>query len=166
MHKFISASLLAALVVAGVASAGTATATFPVSATVTTNCLVSTAGGGLAFGNYAPGGGALTGTTVITLKCTAGAVTVALNGGTTTGGTITQRLMASGTNTLQYNLYQQAAGTTLWGNGTTGSTEAATGAGVTTPVSLTVYGMLPDNATNQAAPAGSYTDLITVTATF
>ena len=87
MRKFISASLLAALAVAGVASAGTATATFPVSATVTTNCLVSTAGGGLAFGSYAPGGGALTGTTVITLKCTAGAVTVALNGGTTTGGT-------------------------------------------------------------------------------
>jgi spore coat protein U-like protein len=30
----------------------------------------------------------------------------------------------------------------------------------------TVHGVLPDNANNQAAPAGSYNDTITVTVTY
>jgi spore coat protein U-like protein len=41
-----------------------------------------------------------------------------------------------------------------------------TGAGVATANTLTVYGQLLDNATNQVAVPGSYSDTITVTVTY
>jgi spore coat protein U-like protein len=75
--------------------------------------------------------------------------------------------MAFGANTLQYNLYTTAAFTTVFGDGSGASqTEAGTGAGVATAVSFTVFGQLPDNATNQAVVPGAYTDTITVTVTY
>ena len=93
--------------------------------------------------------------------------TVALNGGTTTGGTVAQRLMANGANTLQYNLYTTNTYTTIFGDGTgTSVTQAGTGSGVNTANTLTVYGQLPDSATNQAAVPGSYTDTVQVTVTY
>jgi spore coat protein U-like protein len=74
--------------------------------------------------------------------------------------------MASGTNTLQYNLYTTNGYATVWGN-TTGSWQSGTGAGLGTTNSLTVYGQIPDSATNQAAvPATTYADTITVTVTY
>jgi spore coat protein U-like protein len=45
-------------------------------------------------------------------------------------------------------------------------TVQATGTGVGTANAVTVFGQLPDSATNQAAVAGSYTDTITVTITY
>ena len=75
--------------------------------------------------------------------------------------------MAFGANTLQYNLYTTAAFTTVFGDGTGASqTEPGTGAGIATAVTFTVFGQLPDNATNQAAVPGGYTDTITVTVTY
>ena len=102
------------------------------------------------------------------MKCTNGSTySVALNGGGTSGGNITQRLMASGSNTLQYNLYTNSTHTTLWGDGTAGVTQPGTGAGLATATSFTVYGLLPDSATNQAAvPSATYADTITVTVTY
>ncbi|MBS0399895.1 MAG: spore coat protein U domain-containing protein, partial [Proteobacteria bacterium] len=41
-----------------------------------------------------------------------------------------------------------------------------TGAGVATANAMTVYGQLPDSATNQAAVPGAYSDTITVTVTY
>jgi spore coat protein U-like protein len=68
---------------------------------------------------------------------------------------------------LQYNLYTTAALGTVFGDGTAGTaTVAGTGAGVATAVAVTVYGQLPDNATNQAAVPGAYSDTITVTVTY
>jgi spore coat protein U-like protein len=89
-----------------------------------------------------------------------------LDKGTTTGGSITQRLLANSGDTLQYNLYTDTSRQTLWGDGTTGSTTSGTGAGYATTQTLTVYGRLPDNSTNQNAPVGTYTDTITVTVTY
>jgi spore coat protein U-like protein len=105
----------------GVAQAGSATAT------------------ALAFPAYVPGGGAMTQTSTVSVKCTkSSAYTVALNGGNTAGGTVAQRLMGSGANTLQYNLYTTTAHTVVWGDGT--------GSSVTQP--------------------GTYTDTITVTVSY
>jgi spore coat protein U-like protein len=151
------------------ASAGTATATIAVSATVQSNCLVST--NPLAFGVYQPGGGNMAVNTTMSVRCTKGTLfTIALNAGTTTGGSLTQRLMVNGTNTLQYNLYTTAALTTVWGDGTSGSaTVAGTGNGmaVGSAVTETVYGQLPDSAANQALPPGGpYADTVTVTVTY
>jgi spore coat protein U-like protein len=75
--------------------------------------------------------------------------------------------MAFGANTLQYNLYTTAAFTTVFGDGSGASqTESGAGAGVATAVAFTVFGQLPDNATNQAVVPGAYTDTITVTVTY
>jgi spore coat protein U domain-containing protein, fimbrial subunit CupE1/2/3/6 len=168
MHKILSATLAASVLAAGVAQAGTTSTTFAVTATVNATC--SAAATTLAFPAYTPGAGAVTGNSTITLTCTNGAQpTVALNPGTTTGDAFTQRLMASGTNTLQYNLYTSAGYGTVWGDGT-GSTKTVQvptpSTGIGTPQTLTVYGQLLDSATNKNAVPGSYSDLITATVTY
>jgi len=156
----------AAILTAGSASALTATTTFQVTATVLTTC--SVAATTLAFGNYTPGGGNVTGSSAVNVKCTKTTpFTAALNGGTTVGGTVAQRLMNSAGNTLQYNLYTTNAYGTVWGDGSgTSATQAGAGLGLATAVPFTVYGQLPDNATNQGAVPGAYTDTITVTVTY
>lgn len=150
------------------AVAATTTTTFAVTATVNANCLV--AANALAFGTYAAGGGNVDVSSTLSVRCTKNtAYTVALNAGTTTGGTLAQRLMGNGTDTLQYNLYTSAARTTVWGDGTASSaTVPGTGAGLAAgnAVTHTVYGRLTDSAANQAASAGSYSDTITVTVTY
>jgi spore coat protein U-like protein len=167
MHKILSATLGAAVLAAGVAqSATTTTTTFAVTATLQATC--SAAATALPFGTYTPGAGALANNSTISVKCTKNTpYTVALNAGTTTGTAFTQRLMASGANTLQYNLYTTAGFATVFGDGTgSTATSTGTGAGIATANTLTVYGQLPDSATNQAAVPGSYSDTITVTVTY
>jgi len=170
MRKVLIATLSsgALLAAAGIASAATTTSTFNVTATVLKNCLVSSAN--LGFGSYTPNTGALTGSSSVTVRCTKTTpYTVALNAGTTAGGTLAQRLLANGANTLEYNLYTTAGLTTIWGDGTGGTgTVAGTGNGVSigSAQTLTVHGSLPDNAVNQDAPPGSYADTITVTVTY
>lgn len=165
MRKILLATLAGALS-AGVATAATTTTSFQVTATVQSTC--SATATTLAFPDYTPGAGAQTGTSTISVRCSMNTpYTVALNAGTTTGGTLAQRLMASGPNTLQYNLYTTAAATTIFGDGTGGTgTGSGTGAGVGTANAMTVYGELPDSATNQAAVPGAYSDTITVTVTY
>ncbi len=153
---------------AGNAVAATTTTTFAVTATVNANCLV--AANPLSFGTYAPGGGDVDLNTTLSVRCTKNtAYTVSLNAGSTSGGSLTQRLMGNGTDTLQYNLYTSAARDTVWGDGTASTaTVPGTGAGLGVPnaISHTVYGRLVDSAANQAVSAGSYADTITVTVTY
>jgi len=166
MHKILTATLAFGVMAAGIAQAATTTTTFAVTATVQSTCSATAAT--LAFPNYTPGGGTQTGNTSISVKCTKNTpFTVALNAGSTTGDTFAQRLMGSGANTLQYNLYTSAALTTIFGDGTGGTgTVLGAGLGVATVNTVQVFGQLPDNATNQAAVPGSYSDTITVTVTY
>lgn len=149
----------------GTAGAATKTTTFGVSAVVNPNCLV--AAQALAFGGY-DGTAAKTGSSDITVRCSSGTTyAVSLSTG---GGTFAQRLLSgSGTNKLQYNLFTSPAATTIWGDGTLSTgTVPGTGAGMAAASTQThtVYGQLPDNAFNQGAPSGNYTDTITVTVTY
>ncbi len=166
MHKILTATLAAGVMAAGVAQSATTTATFAVTATVQSTCSASATA--LAFGTYTPGSGGLTNNSTISVKCTKNTpYTVTLNAGATTGDAFTQRLMASGANTLQYNLYTTAGFATVFGDGTGGTgTATGTGAGIATANTVTVYGQLLDSAANQAAVPGSYTDTITVTVTY
>lgn len=143
------------------AHAQTSTATFTVTATVLPTCTV-VGGVPLAFGVVTPGS-QRDGSVTVSATCTLGTpYTLALDAGTGSGATVASRLMTSGSDTLQYTLYQDAGRTTLWGDGTGGtSVRSSTGTGLTQ--SFTVYGRVPSNAT---APVGSYTDTITVTATY
>jgi spore coat protein U-like protein len=172
MHKLIHASLAIGsaigLLTGSLAHAGSTATTFTVTATVSASC--SATASTLAFPAYTPGTGAVTGTSTITLKCTSGAQpTVALNAGITAGDAFTQRVMAFGANTLQYNLYTTAAYQTVWGDGS-GSTKtvqvATPSAGLGTPQTLTVYGQLLDSSFNRNVVPGNYSDTITATVTY
>lgn len=136
--------------VAGVAAAGnscTATAT------------------SLALGTYTPGAGPAASAATVTVTCNSGAVfAVGANAGNS--GNQNQRLLTSGANSLQYNLYTTASHTTIWGDGT-GSTGVLSGTSTGSPYVLNYYGLLPDNAFNQAGVPGSgYSDTILVVVTF
>ena len=166
MRKILTATMIAAaLAAAGTASAAAATTTFGVSATVLKTC--SVAANPLGFGNYTPSSGALAANTTVNVKCSKTTpFTVTLNGGSTTGGNIAQRLMTNGTDTLQYNLYTTAAlchGVRRWNDR---RRRAWRGQRSGEAVAVTVYGNLPDNASNQAVSTGAYTDTINVTVTY
>lgn len=85
---------------------------------------------------------------------------VALNSGLNSSGN--QRRMASGGAFVNYNLYQDAARATPWGNGSNGATALA-GVGTGANQEMVVYGRVP----NQTTPAtGTYTDTVQVTITW
>lgn len=165
-NLMIAAGFATGLLAMGNAAAATTTTTFQVTATVANKCIIDSASD-MAFGDYSPTDGDKSATSDIVLRCSKGGTyNVGLDGGTT--GTVAQRLMANGSNTLQYNLYQEASHTTIWGNTVGTDTVAGTGNGMGVPQAIThtVYGQLLDSAFNQDAAVGSYADTITVTVTY
>lgn len=173
MRRVFKAAAAAAgiLAIAGSAQAATATSSIGVAAILGKVCTVSATN--INFGTYTPGGGALTGNSTISVKCTKSTgYSVALNAGSTAGGAFAQRLMAYGAETLQYNLYTTAAFTTVFGDGTLGTgTGSGTGVGLGAAAqTYTAYGQLVDSTANQnAAPnaaATTYSDTVTVTVTY
>jgi spore coat protein U-like protein len=107
---------------------------------------------------------AIPATGTITATCTYGdSYTLALNKGTTSGASLSNRLMAgSGSATVQYQLYTNSGHSTVWGDGTSGtSTSGGTGTG--SAQNYTVYGQVPAQTT--PAP-NTYSDTITVTITY
>jgi spore coat protein U-like protein len=163
-----SAAFLPLAIASVPAQAGTTTGTFQVTATVVTSCVINSAGN-LGFGNYdVNAGAALTGSSTINVNCTKNApYTIALNYGSH-GGTAANRIMQdAGTDTLNYNLYTDSGYTKVWNStcGGANNCDGGTGAGpgVGNAQSYTVYGQLPSG---QNAPAGSYSDTITITVNF
>lgn len=73
------------------------------------------------------------------------------------------RLMYSGTEVLEYNLYTDSARTMIWGDGSTGNSYVSDGyllGLLTVSRDYPVYGRLP---AGQNVPAGVYSDVIVVT---
>lgn len=134
------------------------------------SCAVSPAPTTVAFGNYDPTSGAAKSTTGnIAVTCSALVLftvsyVISLNAGNS--GSFTTRFMNLTGNHLNYNLFTQAGHTTIWGNGTAGTStvsDSYTAIGLSETRNYTVYGLLP---ALQAVPAGVYTDTITVTVTY
>jgi spore coat protein U-like protein len=71
--------------------------------------------------------------------------------------------MTSGTNTLGYKLFQNAALTTNWGNTVGTDTYSNTSSTSSLTQTITIYGQIP---ASEAAAVGSYTDTVTMTVTF
>lgn len=125
---------------------------------------------GVAFGVYDPTSAtALSGMGTVTSSCTGvGALaswTVALSSGVNSSGSFSPRKMKA-VRTMSYNLYTDAAHTTIWGDGTAGTTLPSQSVAAfvgTVAFPLTVYGLITPN---QDLPAGSYSDTITVTITY
>lgn len=145
------------------ALADTASSTLNVSATVTANCTVSTSP--IAFGTVNP----LSGTNVdaaggITVTCTNGTdweASAGVGGGS--GASFAARRMAAGTDLLNYNLYTNAARTSVWGDGS-GTTVVVSNTGTGSAQAVTIYGRVGSGQT--AVPPGSYADTVAVTVTY
>lgn len=169
MTKFLTATAIAAALLAGGASfakAGTATANLTVNVTLQANCTFTA---GTLAGNYLPGAGPLTVTNAaaVTVGCSQGAVNPTVSFGAGGSGNIAARTAANGANKLAYNLFTLPAGGVLLGDGTLGSTTVAVaGSTVATPKQVPVSMIVPDNAANQALPTGLYTDTVVATLAF
>lgn len=156
----IKAILVAAMGVAFASSAlaDTKTTTFNVTATVLSSCNVSATD--LAFGNYDPTAGDKDSTSTITATCTAGTTyAIALGEGQNTSR---QMKLTTGSELLDYELYQPSGYTTIWGDVGSGATvpqTSTTGA----PVNYTVNGRVTGG---QYVTAGAYTDEVLVTVTY
>lgn len=156
--------------------AATATSSFTVNATIVNGCAFGSSLsspisnlGTLNFGsmssiptNVDVVSSAGTGSVVVT--CTPGAtVTIAMDYGIN-GGNATRRIMtntSSATQTLGYQLYQDAARTQVWGTGTLVKTVSNF---PTTTQTYPVYARLFSVTTLPSA--GTYTDTVTVTLTY
>ncbi|HZG19215.1 MAG TPA: spore coat U domain-containing protein [Herbaspirillum sp.] len=131
----------------------------------------SSASNPVAFGLYDPQSSAhLDNTGSITVTCQATVslligYSVKLSAGSS--GAYSQRKMLSGTNSLNYQVYTDAARTSIWGDGSSSTGFIADGylLQVLTPVvrTYTVYGRVPGS---QNVKAGSYLDTLTVLITY
>ena len=111
------------------------------------------------FGNY----DTLTNTTLdgtgsISVTCDAtDSYTVALSSG---HGSLLNRQMLAGTSILYYNLYTDTQRSIIWGDGTSGTSLLS---GSATSATYSIYGLIPGG---QNIPAGTYSDVVTVTLSF
>jgi spore coat protein U-like protein len=172
MKKILVASAVTMLCGTGVALAGTATGTVTVNITVTPNCTVNSPT--LAM-TYLPGAGAQPATpasATMSVGCSPGTnpTSLVFNGGAnTTGWTTAAARQAANTgtgggNNIQYNLYSDAAATTVLGTLT-----APTGANAPSFSKLwqpVIYAQVLDNANNQAVLGTSFRDTVTATLSF
>jgi len=142
--------------------AGTSTGTLNVSATVNHSCRSLTTAP-MNFPDYRASAASPTdATTQFSVRCTLGTpVNIGLDKGTV-GTSEAARQLANGSSRLSYNLYTSAARTTVWDN--TAARVTASGQGLGTDMSFTVYGRIPAGQFD-AAP-GAYTDTITVVVSY
>jgi spore coat protein U-like protein len=136
---------------------------FTVTANVINDCTIAATN--INFGTAGVLSTALTATGTLTVKCTNNdAYSIALSAGAGSGANVGDRRMtqSGGTTQVHYQLYQNAAYTTAWGDGTNG-TRTATGTGTGTNQALTVYARVLPQTTPSA---GSYVDTVIATITY
>jgi spore coat protein U-like protein len=113
---------------------------------------------GVNFGTYDPfGSSPLEGVGNINVSCDV-ATNFSISLGTGTGSYST-RLMSSGANQMNYNLYRDPARLLVWGDGTANTSTVSAEAGG----DFTVYARA---VSGQNLPAGSYSDILIVTVTY
>lgn len=150
-----------ALLIAGTASAGTATGTMGVSMTINGACVFSSAAP-VAFAAQGVLTSAVTANGSISVQCTNTLpYTIALGPGAGTGATTSARKMTGGGATVNYALYRDAGMTQNWGS--VAGTDTSAGIGNGAVQTLAVYGQVPAQTTPTAA---AYADTVAVTITY
>jgi spore coat protein U-like protein len=180
MTKFSSRLLVASLAAAGLAviasapaQAGSATANLNVSATVVTNCRITT--NDLGFGNYDPIGAnaasPLQKSGSVVVACTQKtAPTVGLDTGKNAAGAVRNMKGGTGADLLPYEIYQPVSNaataacayTTVWGNAG-GALLSLTAA---PSLAARTYNVCGQIAAAQDVPAGTYNDVVIATVNF
>lgn len=135
------------------AHAATPNSSMTVSATVTANCVMRA--NALNFGNYT--GNVNSATSSIQVTCTNG-VPYSVILGSGNSGSVLNRTMSNGSNTLPYGLYKDSSHSSNWGQ--TAGIGDHTGTGSGAAQNITVYGVIKAGIT---APVGNYTDTVLVT---
>lgn len=147
--------IVAFVLLCGLAGASNASAQ-PLSCTVSST--------GVSFGSYDVfSGSSLDSTGNISFSCTKNNVNVTITLNTGGSGIFSPRRMG-GPDSLDYNLYTDAARSTIWGDGTSGTSPHMQSSGPKDSTNnVTVYGRV---FAGQDVSAGSYGDSITVTIFF
>lgn len=146
-------------------SNGTATATFTVTLTLQAACTISA--NALTFSSSGVLASALTQQTTLSVTCSNSTpYNVGLDEGSVSGSTVAARLLAGITSgntstTVSFQLFQDAAHTTIWGN--TQGTDTVAGTGSGSAQSISVYGQVPAQSTPQP---DTYRSTITATVYF
>jgi spore coat protein U-like protein len=123
----------------------------------------------VSFGVYSPFDAApVTGSGSVSVQCSLAGLlsidvqyTIQLSPGS--NGGYADRRLVNGTRVLSYNLYTNGARTSVWGNGSAGTSTVTDGyllGLLTTTRGYPVYGLIP---AGQNVPAGTYNDTIVVT---
>jgi spore coat protein U-like protein len=136
---------------------------FSVAATVINDCSISATN--INFGTAGVLNGTLSATGTLSVACTNNdAYSIALSAGTGNGASVADRRMtrAGGSEQVRYQLFQNAAFSTPWGDGT-GGTAPVGGIGNGVNQAITVYARVLPQATPSA---GNYADTITATITY
>ncbi len=92
----------------------------------------------------------------LSIRCKGGGATFLVTLSNGQSNSYASRIMKSGENSLNYNLYTSAARIVVWGDGTGGSSTMA--ANRNSATTLSVFGQIP---AGQDAAVGTYTDSIT-----
>ena len=119
----------------------------------------------VAFGNYnvfTTTADDSTGT--ITYRCNSTATNISISLSDGSSSTFSPRTLRKGSEVLQYNLYRNAARTTIWGDGTGGtSVYYAANPPNNSNVNVTIYGRIP---AQQDVSAGNYSDTVSAVINF
>lgn len=169
--SLLASSLLALAMTSTAQAAGTVTGQLGIQLVVTDGCTVGNGNAGGTFGTIDFGSVAAITTTLeaqsvgsggggsFSVTCNNGTdFSVTLDSGANAAGT--QRNMSNGTDTIAYNLFQDAVRTTPWGDGSNGG-DTLTTTGTGTTQELVVYGQVPPRA--EVPSVGTYTDTVQVT---
>jgi spore coat protein U-like protein len=119
---------------------------------------------GVSFGTYDVFSGTpLDSTGSVTYQCISVLTTITINLSHGGAPTFSPRKMFRSGEALGYNLYLDAARTTIWGDATSGTSHYAVTPVLLTNVTVTIYGRIP---ARQDVSAGSYTDTVVATINF
>ncbi len=142
--------------------AATAQSSFPINATISTACTLSSTG--MDFGEVGIAGAATAQTDssgTLSVTCTTGgAYSISLDGGL--HPVAAQRNIQSGLNTLAYDLYKDPARGTVW----TAVTAPASGIGTSTAQTITIYGRIAAGLPFALSDGVPFTDTALVTITY
>jgi spore coat protein U-like protein len=126
------------------------------------SCTISTTS--VNFGSYNVFTGSATDSTgTITLDCNGGAHDIIVTLSKGASASFNPRTMLKGSEALSYNLYRDAARTSIWGDGSGGTATYTNPNPPNAPFNLTVYGRVP---AGQDVSAGVYSDTVSAVVNF
>jgi spore coat protein U-like protein len=114
-----------------------------------------------AYNVFAAGANTANGT--VTYRCGSADRNILISISTGSSSSFTPRTLKNGTESLNYNLYLDAAFATIWGDGSGGTGDYTKSNPPNTDVNLTVFGRIP---ALQDVSVGSYSDTVVVTINF